>query len=41
MRNVYHDRFEGFKQALKDNNIQFDNENFFITNNLTLKMVGM
>jgi LacI family transcriptional regulator len=34
LRNVYHDRFEGFKQALKDNNITFNEENL-ISNNLT------
>ena len=34
LRNVYHDRFEGFKQALKDNNITFNEENLF-SNNLT------
>jgi len=35
LRNVYYDRCEGFKQALKDNNIPFDNEEFLISNNLT------
>lgn len=35
LRNVYYDRCEGFKQALKDNNIPFDNEESLITNNLT------
>jgi len=35
MRNIYYDRFEGFKQALKDNSIPLDNEDSLITNNLT------
>ena len=34
LRNVYLDRFEGFKKALSDNNIPF-NEDFLFVNNLT------
>jgi LacI family transcriptional regulator len=34
LRNVYLDRYQGFKQALMDNNITFNEENL-ITNNLT------
>jgi len=35
LRNVYQDRFEGFKQALKDHNIPFGEEELLISNNLT------
>jgi LacI family transcriptional regulator len=31
LRNVYSERFRGFKQALKDNNIEFDQNLLFIT----------
>jgi len=35
-RNVYSDRFEGYKQALSENNLNFKEENL-ITNNLSLE----
>jgi LacI family transcriptional regulator len=31
-RNVYSERFQGFKQALIDNNLEFNNENLIINN---------
>ncbi len=37
-RNVYNDRFEGYKQALKDHHLEFDPE-LFISNDLTEQAV--